>query len=213
MLDGNLLNATNNPPSLFKAHEDLTDPEFDNIFNEVISESTTFSKPSFLKAAKKAKTGVDKHIGGNAATTPKPSSHQGLLVTCTNEIVAARTVQLLHGDDKEHETKDMIVSAIGQPIVVAEELGEITAINLSSNGQWLALALSCFQIWIIQLCWKTVRQQQQSANSNTSASKQPKIISSVRHHATLEGHRARIHGLHFLAGNLNSNLYLVRFNL
>ena len=122
------------------------------------------------------------------------NKHQGLLVTCTNETVAARTVQLLDNDNKEEG--GTIVTAIGQPIVVAEELGEITAINLSCNGQWLALALSCFQIWIIQLSWKSVKQTKSGVLGNDV----PKIISSVRHHATLEGHRARIHGLHFLKG-------------
>ena len=198
----NLVNTTNAPPSLFKANEESSDPEFDNIFNDAISsETTTGSKSSstFFKATRKIKASVDKNKG-DIATGPKPSNvnqptHQGLLVTCTNEIVAARTVQLLHSDEKYES--DMVVAAIGQPIVVAEELGEITAINLSTDGQWLALALSCFQIWIIQLCWKSVR----LTNSNTSANKQPKIISSVRHHATLEGHRARIHGLHFLTGH------------
>ena len=99
-------------------------------------------------------------------------------------------------DNDSQEVDCTIVTAIGQPIVVAEELGEITAINLSRNGQWLALSLSCFQIWIIQLIWKSVKQTKPDGLENDV----PKIISSVRHHATLEGHRARIHGLHFLKG-------------
>ena len=123
-------------------------------------------------------------------------THQGLLVTCTNETVAARTVQLLDNDNTEGN--GATVTAIGQPIVVAEELGEITALNLSSNGQWLALALGCYQIWIIKLSWKSVKQTKSGVFDNDA----PRIISSVRHHATLEGHRARIHGLHFLKGNL-----------
>jgi len=136
-------------------------------------------------------------MGGNSEPKQINSSQgtqQGLLVTCTNEIVAARTIQLLDNDSQEVD--GTIVTAIGQPIVVAEELGEITAINLSRNGQWLALSLSCFQIWIIQLIWKSVKQTKPDGLENDV----PKIISSVRHHATLEGHRARIHGLHFLKG-------------
>ena len=124
----------------------------------------------------------------------KQSSCQGLLVTCTNDIVAARSVQL--SDDINDYPDSTIVTAVGQPITVAEELGEITAISLSSNGEWLSLALGCFQIWIIQLCWKSIKQ----VGLNSSTTCLPKIINAVRHHATLEGHRARIHGLHFLKG-------------
>ena len=193
-------------PSLFKDNEDSSDPEFDNIFNNVIYQSSSSSKSSSTSSLQKTKKKTKTHqsgssMGGNSITKENPHTnnvkptHQGLLVTCTNEIVAARTVQLLHSDNKEE--KGTVVTAIGQPIVVAEELGEITSLNLSSNGQWLALSLSCFQIWIIQLSWKSVKQKRLGALENDV----PKIISSVRHHATLEGHRARIHGLHFLRGS------------
>ena len=126
-------------PSLFKANEDLSDTEFDNIFNDVVSESSTLSKSS--KNTKKTKSSIDRNNTPNS-TIPKSlnvnnSPHQGLLVTCSNETVAARTVQLLHNGGKYEE--NTVVTAIGQPIVVAEELGEITAINLSNNGQWLSL--------------------------------------------------------------------------
>ena len=199
---------SNCPPSLFKAHEeDTSDPEFDNIFNDVISsESSSSSKSSssLPKGSKKAKTSSLAKSTVENKSNQKPNlsnlnqaSYQGLLVTCTNETVAARTVQLMnvkHDEDKcESNT---VVTAIGQPIVVAEELGEVTAINLSSNGEWLALALSCFQIWIIQLSWKSVKQTKAASPNN----RLPKIISAVRHLATLEGHRSLIHGLHFLKG-------------
>ena len=193
--------TSHHPSSLFKAQEDLSDHEFDNIFNDVISQSSPTTKSSSLtKTMKKESVKTDKR-SGQTIVNPKPiisnhSSHQALLVTCTSNVVTARNVQLLNGDDEYEDST--IVTAVGQPIIVAEELGETTAINLSSNGQWLALALSCFQVWIIQLTWKSVKQ----AASNTSATRLPKIINAVRHHATLEGHKALIHGLHFLKGDI-----------
>ena len=198
-----LLNS-NKAPSLFKPyHDDSSDPEFDNIFNECSisssSSKSSSSSNSLPKTSKKGKINVDKKAVN--IPTPKPvsqtndTSSQGLLVTCTNDVVAARTVQLANSDYQGNN--DMVVTAIGQPIIIAEELGEVTALSLSSNGQWLALALGCFQIWIIRLTWKPVKQP----TANLTLGRLPKIISAVRHHATLEGHRALIHGLHFLKGN------------
>ena len=197
-----MLSHSNKAPSLFKSyHDDSSDPEFDSIFNECSisssSSKSSSSSNSLPKTSKKGKINVDK----KAVNIPNPktvsqandTSSQGLLVTCTNDVVAARTVQLANSDYQG--SNDMVVTAIGQPIIIAEELGEVTALSLSSNGQWLALALGCFQIWIIKLTWKSVKQP------TANLGRQPKIISAVRHHATLEGHRALIHGLHFLKGN------------
>ena len=198
-----LLNS-NKAPSLFKPyHDDSSDPEFDNIFNECSisssSSKSSSSSNSLPKTSKKGKINVDKKavniLTPKTVSQANDTSSQGLLVTCTNDVVAARTVQLANSDYQG--SNDMVVTAIGQPIIIAEELGEVTALSLSSNGQWLALALGCFQIWIIRLTWKPVKQP----TANITLGRLPKIISAVRHHATLEGHRALIHGLHFLKGN------------
>mgnify|MGYP007048844883 CR=1 FL=1 len=98
-------------------------------------------------------------------------------MTCTNDVVSARTVQLANSDYQG--INDMVVTAIGQPIIIAEELGEVTALSLSSNGQWLALALGCFQIWIIRLTWKPVKQP----TANLTLGRLPKIISAVIHYS------------------------------
>ena len=196
-----LLNS-NKAPSLFKPyHDDSSDPEFDNIFNECSisssSSKSSSSSNSLPKTSKKGKINADKKavniLTPKTVSQANDMSSQGLLVTCTNDVVAARTVQLANSDYQG--SNDMVVTAIGQPIIIAEELGEVTALSLSSNGQWLALALGCFQIWIIRLTWKSVKQP------TANLGRLPKIISAVRHHATLEGHRALIHGLHFLKGN------------
>ena len=207
--------------------DDSDDCEFDSIFNEVTSASQPqpTKQPAFVTSRKHDISSQNKKpIKTNA--NPKPSS-QGLLVTCTNNTVIARNIQLLSNnsqDTSDGVNHDMIVTAIGQPIIVAEELGEVTSLDLSHDGQWLALALGngCHQVWIIQLTWKQVQHFQNNndgrpnqsstsmtssppiapitSNSNQNNCHLPQIIKAVRHHATLDGHKAPIHGLHFLKG-------------
>ena len=187
-----------------KTEEDVSDHEFDNIFNDVCQTPPT---KSFWTIPAKKECVTDKKFAQNSLKSKPPNpnpgqQHQGLLVTCTHNVVTARNVQLLSSDEHDTTSKGTTnITAVGQPIIVAEELGEVTCLNLTSNGEWLALALSCLQIWIIQLTWKTVNQAQSNTSSTVCL---PKIIKAVRHHATLDGHKAPIHGLHFLKGKMRN---------
>ena len=55
------------------------------------------------------------------------------------------------------------------------------SLEMSSNGQWLAIGLDC-QIWILKLNW----------------TKEGGKISKIDHFATFEGHREPISGLHLM---------------
>ena len=63
---------------------------------------------------------------------------------------------------------------------------------LSNSGEFLALALENFEVWILKLGWKSLEDQTSDRKS----------IKDVNHHATLEGHRSLVTGLHYF-GNLN----------
>jgi tricorn protease-like protein len=85
---------------------------------------------------------------------------------------------------------------VGENITLAEELGEISSMTLSSSGKFLALALENFEVWILKLGWKW----QEDKNPAR------KCIRDVNHHATLEGHRSIVTGLHFF-GNCGYSLF------
>ena len=100
-----------------------------------------------------------------------------LLITCNSKEVTARKV-----------ARDEGGLSLSNPVVVAEELGDVGVVSLSDNGKWLALSLGV-QVWIINLHW---RQDGQGSC----------FIKDVKHIATLDGHTSSILGLNFIRGNL-----------
>ena len=77
---------------------------------------------------------------------------------------------------------------MSQPVVIAEELGDVTALAMSANGRWLALGLG-LQVWVIQVAWKM-------------DSLMAWTIKDVKHKATLDGHKSSIFKVEFLNGEL-----------
>ena len=71
----------------------------------------------------------------------------------------------------------------GPPVVIAEDLGDVTAVAVAPTGRWLALGLGS-QVWVIAVAWR--------ADTAT--------VRGVEHRATLEGHTSSIFGLQFLNG-------------
>ena len=83
------------------------------------------------------------------------------------------------------QTREII--GIGESITLAEELGDISSMALSHCGEFLALALENFEVWILKLGWKSLEDK----------TPDKKCIKEVNHHATLEGHRSLVTGLHY----------------
>jgi hypothetical protein len=67
---------------------------------------------------------------------------------------------------------------------LAEDLGDVSSIALSSTGEFLSLALHNAEVWVLKLGW------------NLNCEKVS--IKEVDHYATLEGHRSVVSGLHYL---------------
>lgn len=66
----------------------------------------------------------------------------------------------------------------GLQTLLAEELHDISCLEMSKNGRWLAIGLDT-QIWILKLEWKGSK------------------VCQIDHFATFEGHREPISGLLF----------------
>lgn len=85
----------------------------------------------------------------------------------------------------------------GLQTLLAEELHDISCLEMSSNGQWLAIGLDT-QIWILKLEWSI---------------KSCKVCQ-IDHFATFEGHREPISGLLFTdSGRLISVSHDRSFNV